>query len=133
MNEQAKVDLIRHVYQSYTERDIPRLLSYMTDDIKWELPVIEGIPFTGKRSGRDEVEKFFRLVDHLQEVRKFHPLEFVAQGDKVIVMGHYEWLVKATGSTFACDWVHVFGLAGHHIDTFREYTDTNRIARAYQP
>lgn len=133
MNEEAKIELVKHVYEAFDQGDIPRLLGYLTDDVKWELPVVEGIPFSGKRRGRDEVEKFFHLLDKHQEVRKFHRQEFIAQGDKVIVMGHYEWAVKSTGSSFEADWVHVFWLAGQHINAFKEYTDTNQMARAYQP
>lgn len=133
MNEAAKIELVKHVYEAFAKRDIPRLLGYLTDDIKWELPIIEGLELWGKRRGRDRVAEFFRRQGELQEERHFHPQEFFAQGDKVVVMGYYEWTVKATGSSFACDWVHVFSLAGQHIDKFKEYTDTNQVARAYQP
>jgi hypothetical protein len=42
---------------------------------------------------------FVSLVD-TQEVQHFDPREFIAQGDKVVALGHYAWLVKSTGREF---------------------------------
>ena len=36
------------------------------------------------------------------------PREFIAQGDKVVVLGHGAWTTRDTGRDFESDWVHVF-------------------------
>ena len=133
MSEQENIDLVKQCYQAFVNGDSERLLNYMAKSIDWELPAVEGIPFSGKRQGRDAVGEFFRLVGELQESREFRHMEFTAQGDRVVVTGHYEWTVKATRAEFGCDWCHVFHIAQGQIAKFNEFTDTHKAALAYQP
>ena len=60
------------------------------------------------------------------------PREFVAQGDKVVSLGHYRWRVKSTGQEYSSDFAHVFTVSDGKITGFQEYTDTASAARAYQ-
>jgi hypothetical protein len=41
-----------------------------------------------------------------QEAEQFEPGEFVAQGDKVVALGHYRWRIKSTGHSYPSDWAH---------------------------
>jgi ketosteroid isomerase-like protein len=97
------------------------------------MPEVEGIPFTGKRRGVDQVAEFFRVMADCQEPREFKPDQFIAQGDQVVVLGHGTFTVKATGAEFSGDWCHVFRVAGGKIASFKEYDDTYKAAQAYQP
>jgi hypothetical protein len=133
MNEQANIDLVKQCYDAYQQGDIQRLLGCLADDIDWDLPVIEAVPISGKRKGRDKVAEFFQTLAQTQEPRQFQPQEFIAQGDRVVVTGHYEWTVKATGIDYGCDWTHIFTVANGKIAKFKEYTDTHQAALAYQP
>jgi len=132
MSEQENIKLAQQAYTSFQSGDIQALLALMSEDIKWELPEIEGISFAGKRSGRNEVAEFFSSIADQQEVLEFSPQTFIAQGDKVAVQGNYRWRVKATGRDYAADWVHVFTIRDGRIIRFQEYTDTAAAANAHQ-
>jgi ketosteroid isomerase-like protein len=71
-------------------------------------------------------------VEANQETLEFEPREFIAQGDKVVSLGHYRWRVKTTGREFSSDFAHVFTVRDGKIVSFQEYTDTASAARAYQ-
>src|SRR2546423_8962502 len=117
MSEQDNVRVVEQAYNNFKTGAIAALLDLMADDVTWELPSVADVPFTGKRQGRAGVGEFFALVAAAQDVRVFEPREFVAQGDKVVSLGHYEWQVKGTGRTFGCDFAHVFTLrAGQVVD-----------------
>ncbi|TFW10655.1 nuclear transport factor 2 family protein [Massilia arenosa] len=131
MNEQANIDLVRQCYDAFIKRDMPRLLSYMDQDIDWQLPEVEGVPFSGHRYGRDEVASFFKQLSDLQDVQDFRPIDYIAQNDKVAVMGHYGWTVKASGQRFDSDWMHVFTVRNGKVIRFCEYGDTHKAALAY--
>lgn len=133
MNEQTNIDLVKQCYDDFIRGDIQRVLSHFAQDVDWELPAVESIPFSGKRHGIDQVAEFFRQMNELQEFREFRPSEFIAQGDRVVVLGHYRVAVKATGAEFESDWSHVFRVAGGKFATFREFTDSHKAAKAYQP
>ncbi|HEY0489552.1 MAG TPA: nuclear transport factor 2 family protein [Telluria sp.] len=132
MNEQANIDVIRRVYHAFVNGDSQGLLSCLAQDIAWEEPEVPNLPFAGKRQGRDHVAEFFRTVAALQQLRDFRPIEFIAQGDRVISLGHYEWTVRATGADWGSDWVHIFTVHDGKITHFREMADTHRVVEAYQ-
>jgi uncharacterized protein len=132
MNEQANISLLKQAYDAYDKGDIPRLLGLLAQDIEWELPEVEGIPFTGKRRGVDQVADFFRVLADCQDMREFRPDRFIGQDDQVVVLGHGTFTVKATGADYGSDWCHVFRVAGGKIASFKEYDDTYRAAQAYQ-
>jgi ketosteroid isomerase-like protein len=133
MNEQANTELIKQAYDAYDKGDVPRLLGLCAQDIHWELPEVEGIPFTGKRHGLGQAADFFRIMDECQDTRDFGADRFFAQGDQVVVLGHGTFTVRATGAEYSDDWCHVFSIAGGKIASFKEYCDTHKAAQAYQP
>jgi ketosteroid isomerase-like protein len=131
MNEQQNIDLIRQAYDAYGCGDLDRLLDCMDPAIDWELPAVPGLAFTGKRHGRDEVAEYFRLASEKQQMRGFEARDFIAQGDKVIVLGHGAWTAKDTGQDFASDWVHVFTVRDGRIQAFREFMDAHVAVEAF--
>jgi uncharacterized protein len=58
--------------------------------------------------------------------------EFVAEGDRVLVLGWERAKIKATNRTYETDWIHVFTFRNGKASKFREYTDTQAIAVAYE-
>ena len=133
MDNQANIDLVKQCYDAYLKGDMPRLLSFMAPDIDWQLQQVEGVPFSGKRRGVEQVTEFVGMVAQAQEPRSFEPRDFVAQGDMVVVMGHYDWVVKATGAEFGSDFVHCFTIRDGKVTAFKEYMDTYAAAMAYFP
>jgi hypothetical protein len=132
MGEQDNANLVKQAYEQFRNGNIAAVLDLCADDIEWELPATANVPFSGKRHGRDQVEEFFRQLDQMQQAQQFEPREFIAQGDTVVAIGHYAWLVKATGRTFESDWAHVFRIRNGKLSSFREYADTLAAAEAYQ-
>ncbi len=132
MNPQENVKIVQQAYEDFKNGNIPALLESMADNVEWELPELEGVPIAGKRQGRDRVADFFATLSETQEVLNFEPTEFVAQGEKVVVLGDYTWRVKATGGQITSDWAHVFTVRNGRIERFQEYTDTAAIAAAYR-
>lgn len=132
MDEQANLKLIRQCYDCFLQGDIERLLTFVAQDIDWELPQMEGVPFAGKRHGIEQVREFFQVLDTGQKPLEFHPGEFVAQGDRVVVFGHYEWALKADGREYGSDFVHSFRIRRGQVAAFHEYCDTHAAVEAYR-
>ena len=132
MSEQENRQLVEQAYANFKAGDIPTLLQSMSEDVTWQLPEIENVPFASKRHGRDAVAEFFLTLASLQDARSFEEREFIAQGNKVVVLGHYVWQVKANGRTLESDFAHVFTVRGGQIVAFHEYTDTAATAKAYR-
>ena len=132
MSEQDNIAVVQKAYNNFKGGNIQGLLDLLPDNVTWHLPEIEGVPFAGKHTGREAVREFFVGVGANQETLEFAPHEFVAQGDKVVSLGHYRWVVKSTGQEYSSDFAHVFAVRDGKITGFQEYTDTASAARAYQ-
>ncbi|HZW21009.1 nuclear transport factor 2 family protein [Noviherbaspirillum sp.] len=132
MNEQENTRLVMQAYDKFKQGDIPGLMNLMSDDIEWILDRSENVPFSGARHGKAEVGQFFSELDQSQQPLQFEPQEFIAQGDKVVALGHYSWKVKQTDQVFESDWAEVFTVRDGKIARFREYADTAAGDRAYR-
>ncbi len=131
MTPEQNTSIVQQAYAKFKNNDIESLLDLMSDAVEWELPEVAGVPVAGRRQGRAAVAEFFRQLAETQSLVNFEPMEFVAQGDKVIVLGSYTWQIKANRGQFTCDWAHVFTVRNGRIFRFQEYTDTAAVARAY--
>jgi uncharacterized protein len=58
------------------------------------------------------------------------PPEFVAQGDRILVIGVAVGKMKATDKPFEDHWVFDITLQNGKLKTIREYIDTQALARA---
>ena len=132
MSEQESTAIAQQAYDNFKTGNIEALLDQLSDDITWQLPEMDGVPLGGIRTGREGVADFFVTLARDQDVIEFEPREFVAQGDKVVSLGHYKWRVKETGREFESDFVHVFTIRDGKIVGFREHFDSAVVAAAYQ-
>lgn len=132
MSEQENRQAVEQAYASFKAGDIQTLLQSMSEEVTWQLPEIENVPFAGKRQGRDAVGEFFSTLASLQDARSFEPREFIAQGDKVVALGHYVWQLKSNGRTYESDFAHVFTVRNGRIVAFHEYMDSAAAAKAFR-
>jgi ketosteroid isomerase-like protein len=132
MNEQRNTEIVKQAYDSFKRGDIQAVLGLMSEDINWRLPQVENMPQSGQRRGINQVTEFFSLLAQTQDVKEFEPREFIAQGDRVVALGHYAWTAKETGRDFESDFVHVFTVRNGKVTGFDEYFDTATVAAAFQ-
>jgi len=132
MSPQDNSKIVQQAYADFKAGNIPSLLELVSDSVEWILPEVAGVDVSGTRRGRDGVADFFQTLEQSQEVVRFEPREFVAQGDKVVVLGNYTFQVKGTRRQFTSDWAHVFTIQNGKIVRFQEFTDTAAVSNAYQ-
>jgi ketosteroid isomerase-like protein len=132
MPEQENIDLVRRAYESFQAGNIAGVLSAFSENVEWSIPHAEGLAFSGARRGRDQVRQFFESMTAAQQPRQFEPREFIASGDRVVVLGHYAWHVVSTGRDWESDWAHVYTIRDGQIVRFQEYTDTAVAVAAHQ-
>ena len=132
MSERDNTSIVKGIYDTFLKGDIPGLVDSFHDDIEWHLPEIENVPYSGSIKGRSNVEKFFQTLAEDQQVVNFDPREFIASGDRVVVLGDYTWHVIPTDKDFSGNWVHVWTVKEGKAVSFREYTDTYAVSIAHQ-
>jgi ketosteroid isomerase-like protein len=131
VSEQANTQLVQQAYQCFRAGDIQSVLNLLAEDVLWEMPEIANVPFSGSWRGRQQAAIFFQKLTESQDVIEFEPEQFLAQADKVVVLGHFTMRVKATGREFRSDWVHVWAVADGKFRHVREYVDSLAVSRAH--
>jgi hypothetical protein len=58
------------------------------------------------------------------------PPEFIAQGDRVLVVGVATGKIKATNKAFKDDWIFAITVRNGKVTKIREYIDTQALVRA---
>jgi ketosteroid isomerase-like protein len=132
MNEEANTETVKKAYQKFGSGDIQGLLTLFADNIKWTIPNIENAPFSGTRSGIPAVQEFFAQLSEAEDISLFEPSDFIAQGDKVVVLGRSIATPRSTGNSYETDWVHVFTLESGKITNFVEFFDNAAATKAFQ-
>lgn len=125
-------ELVKKAYDCFGNGDIPGLLELYSDDISWTTPKVDNAVYSGSRTGKDALVEFFQLLGEAEEFSNFVPTEFIAEGDRVVVLGTLTATIKATGKSFSSDWVHICTVKNGKITSFLEFFDTAAANKAHQ-
>jgi uncharacterized protein len=125
-------ELVKKIYECFGSGDVEGMLERFSDDISWETPKVDNAAYSGARLGKEAVGEFFGMLAESETFTKFEPTEFIAEGDKVVVLGRSEANVTATGKTFSTEWVHVMNVGDGKVTAFKEFFDTAAANQAHQ-
>ena len=133
MAEAANTQLIKDAYAAFQRGDIASILNSCDDNVEWQGVIgTEGVlPQSGLRRGKAKVGEFFKQVADTTDFTSFEPKEFIAQDDKVVVLGSYSANMKPSGQRYASDWVMVFTVRNGKVTGFREFGDSAQMIRSY--
>jgi hypothetical protein len=109
--------------------DKQRLLALSAEDIEWIIPG-EGWPLAGTHRGHAGLRDFLQKASETMETSFPGPPEYVAQGDRVLMIGSARGRIKATNRRFEDDWVFAITVRNGKVTNIREYIDTQALARA---
>ena len=127
MTEQQNIEIVKRGYEAFGRGDINGLLALCAENVEWVSPGPSELPTAGIRRGREQVAQFFGAVDQVFEIQRFEPMQFVAQGEQVVVLGKDTAKVRATGKVLTEAWAHAFTIRDGKIAAFREYIDTSEV------
>jgi ketosteroid isomerase-like protein len=130
MSESENMKIMQQMYADFGQGNIPGVLNAMAEDVVWKQPPSGPSPFAGIVRGREQLGKWFGQMDAVSEVEAFETQEFIAQGDKVVVLGKYNYRATATGRSWESDWVMVWVVKNGKIARGQIFEDTLAQATA---
>jgi ketosteroid isomerase-like protein len=126
---QQNISVVQQTYEAFGRGDVPGLLSLLDSNVEWTTPGADDLPTAGTRRGAAQVGEFFKTIGELLEFDSFEPQTFIADGDRVVVLGVDRVRVKGgSGKSLNEAWCHVFTIRDGRIAAFREYMDTAAFA-----
>jgi uncharacterized protein len=121
------VQIVKDFFEAMGRGDKKALMGLSAKDIEWIIPG-EDWPLAGTYRGHAGLADLLQKSEMLETSTE--ALEFVAQGDRVLVIGFAKGKIIATKRTFEDDWVFAITVQKGKLTKIREYIDTQALARA---
>jgi uncharacterized protein len=131
MSIEENVQIVKDFFAAMGGDNKQDLLALVAKDIEWIIPG-EDWPLAGTHRGHAELAAVLQKASEEVEMTYPEPPEFVAQGDRVLVVGVATGKIKATNKPFKDDWVFDITVRDGKVTNIREYIDTQALARASQ-
>lgn len=129
MSIENNIQTVKDFFAAISGGDRDGLLALVAEDIEWIIPG-EGWPLAGTHRGHAGVADVQGKASEEVETTYPKPPEFIAQGDRVIVVGTATGTIKATGKPFDDEWVFDITVRDGKVSRIQEYIDTQALARA---
>ena len=129
MSTEENSQVVKDFFAAIGSGDKQRLLSLVAEDIEWIVPG-EDWPLAGTHRGHAGLADVLQKASDEVEMTYPEPPEYVAQGDRVMVVGVATGKIKATNKPFKDDWVFAITVRNGKVTKIREYIDTQALARA---
>ncbi|MGC2966471.1 nuclear transport factor 2 family protein [Paraburkholderia aspalathi] len=130
MSTDKNVQTVKDFFAAIGRGDRKGLLALAAEDIEWIIPG-EDWPLAGTRRGHAGLADLLETASKSIET-SVEPREFIAQGDRVVVVGFARGTIKATNKTFEDNWIFAITVRDGKLTSIREYIDTQALARASQ-
>lgn len=128
MSIEKNIQTVKDFFAAIGRGDRQGLRALVADDIEWIIPG-EDWPLAGTRRGHAGLADLLETASRTMETST-EPREFIAQGDRVLVVGFATGKVKSTNKTFEDHWIFAITVRDGKLTNIREYVDTQALARA---
>jgi len=126
------VDLVRAFYAAVSQGDVPGIVGLLHPDLIWT--EAEGFPYYSGtwRSPQEVIDKL--LVPLTRDWDEFSAVaeDFIVEDDRVVSLGAYAGVARATGKRMRAPFAHVWRVADGKLARFDMYTDTFLVRRAME-
>src|ERR1700693_4468456 len=131
MSIEENIQNVKDYFAALGSGDKRRLLSLVVEDIEWIIPG-EDWPLAGTHRGHAGLAEVLQKASDEGEMTYPAPPEFVAPGERFLVVGVATRKIKATNRAFKDNWVFAITVRNGKLTNIREYVDTQALARASQ-
>lgn len=129
MSIEENVQIVKGFFAAIGRGDKPGLLALSAEDIEWIIPG-EDWPLAGTHRGHAGLADLLQKACETVETSVMEHREYVAQGDRVLVVGFAKGKIKTTNRTWEDNWVFAITVRNGKLTNIREYVDTQALARA---
>ena len=131
MDQQPNVRLMQQLYGAALEHDVEGFLELCAPNAEWVYPQIEGVSWSRTWRGHEEIVRWAELHDDEDEVVELRPEEYVAQGDRVVVLGFARMRAVATSRRWETRFVHAVRIRDGKVARFEACFDTAACVEAH--
>jgi ketosteroid isomerase-like protein len=132
--EGENVSMVKRLYDAFKRREVHSIMDMFADDAVMHGPAPSGVlPWGGTHNGRSGVAQFFKALGESLEPQQFDLNDFIAQDNKVVVLGYQKGRAKPTGRPYETEFVNVWTIRNSKFIEFRVYNDTAALVESLRP
>ena len=131
MSIEQNIEIVKDFFGAIGSGTKDALKGLVAEDIEWIIPGKDW-PLAGTYRGHAGLTDLLTKASKSMETRT-EPREFVAQGDRVLVLGFADGKVKETNNPVEDYWVFAITVRNRKVSSIREYVDTQALAEASKP
>jgi uncharacterized protein len=134
-DEAANVTTLKDAYRRWHETrggSVDHWMTICDENIKFG-SLAQGAPrveYLTAYKARDELKHYFEGLLHDWEMIDYVAQQFVAQGDRVVMLGHCSWRARRTGKVVTTPKADAWRFANGKAVEFYEYFDTHQVVAA---
>jgi uncharacterized protein len=129
MRIEENVQIVKDFFAAIGRGDTQAVQALCSEDIEWIIPGKDW-PLAGTHRGYAGLADLFQTHSEKVETSFIDAREFIAHGDRVLVVGFARGRILATNKRFEDHWVFACTLRSGKLTNIREYIDTLALARA---
>jgi ketosteroid isomerase-like protein len=122
---------VKGIYHCYSRGDAAGVLASFDSEILWAYPdnvfYAEGSPYRGPNEVFNRI--FVRIATEWENF-KVEPMEYIAEGDRVVALVRETGIHRETGSALEVDTAHIWTIREGKAIEFYAYTDTIALSKA---
>ena len=125
----SNMDSVNKIYAAFAAGNIPGLLELFDPAIEWvaaeNSPLADHSPYRGLNQ---VVEGVFTRIGLEFPGLAIQVDELLDAGERVVMLGRYHGVRKATGKAFHAQVAHIWTIAAGKVTKFQQYLDTYQVA-----
>jgi ketosteroid isomerase-like protein len=125
-------EIVQDMFQAFAQGDIARLLNHCAVSCEWIVPGSSLVPTAGRYVGKQEIGHFFARVSETMQFDLFEVREFIAENDRVVVLGRTTARYPGSDEKISSDWTMVFTFGGNKVIRFQQFYDTAPVERVFE-
>ena len=118
--------VVEKMFAAFSKGDIEAFVETVSPDTIWIYHGTQVIP-KGIFEGIKGARAFITNILHTTEILSFEPLQYICDGDMVVVLGREHQQVKRSGKELKQKWVQIYTVQNDLITRMEEFATTEVV------
>lgn len=131
MQERNPIEVAAQFQAAFAARDAKAIAAVFASDATLHVAGSPDVSTVGVRRGPEEIRAFFEELIETVTPRKMELFDLVANDDHVVALGHFHYVLDATGREYESDFALHLSIERGRIRRYQMYEDSYAVAEAF--
>lgn len=120
--------VVEKMFEAFSNGDGDKFVATVSDDTVWIYHGTQIIP-AGTFEKKEGVRTFFNNIMERTEIINFEPLQYIVEGNMVVVLGREHQKVKRSGRELKQKWVQIYTVENDLIRRMEEFATSEEVKK----